>query len=233
MSEDVKLSSAVIPEPTDVRFSTRSLLVMMAVTAVAATALGAFLRQFPAEAQARLWIWWGALVAIMFLVAGIFATLRFRAERKAGRVLFRLVPHSYFFPRAPRLATILVGSLLLASAPGMWVFGSFVLAAPDARWWTQLLNWGTFYTLFASGLGLTYFWWHARIRLAENGVVVRHEFVPWENVQMCYWDACYPNVVVMWFEFHRKISALVRAEERKTMSELLEEKLGDRAPSKS
>jgi hypothetical protein len=38
---------------------------------------------------------------------------------------------------------------------------------------------------------------------------------------------------VMWFEFHRKISALVRAEERKTMSELLEEKLGDRAPSKS
>jgi hypothetical protein len=220
-------STAVSAEPTDVRFSTRSMLVIMAVTAVAATALGSFLRCFPAEAQLRLWIWWGSLIAVMAAIVAISARLRFRAEKKAGRVLFQLAPHSYFFPKAPRLAACLIGALLLASAPAFWVFGSFFVAKPNPKEWTQMLNWGTFYSLVGSGSGMTYLWWHGRIRLAENGVVIRHEFVPWQNCKSYYWDACYPNILVM--QLNRPTAVCVPAETRDAVTDLLKAKLGDDA----
>jgi hypothetical protein len=215
-----------LPEPTDVRFSMLSMLVITAVIAVVATALGAFLRRFPAEAQVRLWVYWGILVALLAGIALFNACLRYVAEKKAGRVLFQLVPHSYFFPRAPRLASILIGTFLVASAPAMWVGGSFFVAKPNASEWMQALNWGTFYGLFGSGLGIAYFWWHKRIRLCENGVVIRHNFAPWQDLKQYYWDAVYRDVVVMQF-LRQKTAIRVPPEMRDAVAALLKPKLHD------
>ena len=98
------LSDEALSEPshdvTEVRFGMRSMLIAMAVVAVVMTALGAFVRQFPAEAELRLAIYWGILALMLLAIFAYTGRKRYRAERQAGHVHFRLVPHSYFFPRA-------------------------------------------------------------------------------------------------------------------------------------
>lgn len=215
-----------LAEPTDVRFNMRSMLVITAIAAFVATALGAFLRRFPADVQVRLWVYWGILFALLGGISLFNACLRYLAEQKAGRVFFQLVPHSYFFPGAPRFASILVGTFLIISAPAMWVWGSFIIAKPNTSEWLQALNWWTFYGLFGSGLGIAYFWWDKRIRLCENGVVIRRDFAPWQDLKQYYWDAIYRDVVVM--QFVRKKTAIrVPQEMQDAVAALLRQKLHD------
>jgi hypothetical protein len=225
-------STAVRPDVTDVRFSMRSMLMFTALVAVLAAALGAFVRRFPAAAQPRLWVFWGILAALLIALALVHACLRYRAEKEGGRVLFQLVPHSYFFPRAPRLATILVGAFFTAAAPVTWVAESFIIGMANPKLWSEVLNWGTIASVFASGLGISYFWWHRRIRLGENGILVRHNFVPWEECRRWYWDACYRDVVVMEFESRGRIAARVPADECAMVERVLQDTLGTASRSR-
>ena len=134
-------TKAVLPERTDVRFSMRAMLTVMAVTAVMATALGAFIRLFPAESQWLLWIYWGFLLLLVFVIVAASARFRYQAERKAGRVLFLLVPHTYFLPCAPRVASTLVGASYVASVLAMWVAGSFIVVLPARSEWMTACIW--------------------------------------------------------------------------------------------
>lgn len=92
----------------DVRFSTRALLIIMAVVAVAATSLGAFVRSFPEDVRLKLAAYWGGLIIIIMGVTIYHARRRFIAEKKAGRVLFVLPTHRYFLPRAPRASMLML-----------------------------------------------------------------------------------------------------------------------------
>lgn len=210
----------VTSDATEVRFSMRALLVLTAIGAVASASLGAFIRRFPADARPRLVVFWGILAVAMAAITLFLAWRRRRAERNAGHVILQLVRHSYFFPRQPTWALNLAGALSLAIAPAMWVMGSFIIAKGVPPVWWSFMNYGTIYSLFMSGAGITFFWWR-RIRLCENGVVVRNRFLPWTACQHWYWDACYKNALVMEFNRYGRLAVNVPAEERSAAEAIL------------
>lgn len=223
MSSSEKTADATSPrDATEVRFSIRSALIAMAVVAVVTTALGAFIRQFPTDAQLRLAIYWGFLAAILLALFAYHARRRYVAESKAGRVLFELVRHSYFLPNAPRLATTLVGIVSLLAAPVVWIDGSYSIAIGSPL---HLSSWQFIYATAAcvatSGAGITYFWWR-RVRLAENGLVLRSRFIPWEACSRWYWEACSKDVAVISCQPRSNIALRVPPQDREAIVALLE-----------
>jgi hypothetical protein len=176
---------------TEVRFSIRSLLIVMAGIAAATTAIAAFIRRFPADARLRLAAYWSVAAAVLLGLVIYQARRRYVAESKAGQVRFLLHRHSYFFPRAPWLATGLFGafSLLLALFAG----AISTIGLADTRGWFNLD--ATIFAWIFAATGIAAMWWR-RVRLAEHGVVVRNEFVRWDECRW-YWDACNKDVLVI------------------------------------
>src|SRR5262249_32802848 len=82
-------------DSTEVRFGTRGMLVMMAVVAACATAFGAFVRLFPEDARWHVVGFWAVLIVILAGLTIVLARRRYVAEKKVGRTLFELAPHSY------------------------------------------------------------------------------------------------------------------------------------------
>jgi hypothetical protein len=201
-------------EPTDVRYGTRSLLVAMATFAVALTALSALLQSFPADMRPQLAVSWLVLFLILGACVAYNARRRYLAEKQAGVVRFRLVPHSYWFPRMPSLARALLGTLLLIYAPVIWLGMSLIAVAEDTPVWTQAFNWHTYFAIWASASGMNYLWWHRKVRVCEHGLVVRHKFIPWGDCRRWYWDAVYRDVIVVGYNQNEKVALKTPTEER-------------------
>jgi hypothetical protein len=206
---------------TDVRYGTRSLLIGMAAVAATLTALGAFIRLFPADVRPRLVVHWGILFAMLAACVAYNARRRYVAEKKAGTVRFLLTPHNYYFPRMPRFARVVVGTFLLLCGPALWVAESFLIAENANNLWMQLLNWQTYLGAAASGAGMTYLWWHRKVRVCDQGLVVRHSFAPWKDCRRWYRDACYRDVIVLEFQKHGRTAVKVPDTDRTSMEALL------------
>lgn len=208
--------------PTDVRFSTRALLFIMAVVAVAATALGAFVRSFPPDRQLSVAVYWCILVVIIIGVTIYHARRRFVAERQAGRVLCVLPTHSYLMPRVPWIGTALVGAFFVALGPAMWIGNSVLLEQSSLM--QAVFNWGTYCGASVTGMGITMLWWR-NVRLTEHGIVVRSEFITWESSPRWYWDACNKNVLVIENKIVGRVAAQVPEENRADMQSRMDEKV--------
>jgi len=212
-------------DATDVRFSMRSMLISTAVIAAGCTAFGIFLKQFPRDAQSRILIFWGVILAIWLGIVLLMARRRYLAEQHAGAVQFELVPYSYFFPKAPRFAAMMAGTFLLALAPAMAVAYSFAIASAKAHTWWFALDLNSYFIVFGSAAGVTYFWWGRRIRFGDHGVVLRYRYLPWENFRRWYWDPCHRGAIVMEFQQGQRVAAGVPSDQRETVEALLNEKL--------
>jgi hypothetical protein len=191
--------------PTEVRFSVRSLLILMAVVAPATALLGFALRHVDEASQSRFALCSGCAVLIFIAGAVHFAWRRRRAELLAGHVFFELVAHSYFLPRWPRVASMLAGvALLLCFLPALMAVYFVATGAVPAFNWANItmyvvLYW-YLYGMWRPITGLTYIWWGGRFRFCEHGIVIRHKFVPWERLASFYrfyWDAVDRNVCVL------------------------------------
>jgi hypothetical protein len=200
------------------------MLIAMTVVAVLCTAIGAFIRRFPVEAQPRLTLYWCILLALFAACFALNARRRYVAEKKAGPALFQLTPHSYLFPKSPRVARIFIGSFLLALGPMCGFIVSFDIADGPLEW-LHVLNVQSISGLIGAGIGITYLWWHRKVRLTERGLIVRHKFVPWKYLRKYYWDACYRNVIVLQFQEPQSVVANVPAEDRAAVETLLAQKM--------
>jgi len=209
---------------TEVRYSLRAMLIATAAVAVAATAIGVFIRTFPEDVHFQLAIYWGLLAAILVALYAFHASRRFHAERAAGRVDFRLTRHSYFLPNAPNLANYFWGLLLLCAGPGIGIVRSFAIAE-NGSVRAAFPNYGTIACLIASGYGITLLWWK-RIQLCERGIIDRNDMIPWQNCQRWYWDACNKNVAVLVVEKGGNIAAKVPPDDREAVATLLHAKVG-------
>jgi hypothetical protein len=145
-------------------------------------------------------------------------------------VWFRLVPHSYYLPRVPTIARVLLGVVLLLTAPAFWVALSFLIVRENMAAWTLLFNWQTYVAIAASASGLNYLWWHGKVRVCEAGVVVRHKFFPWSACRRWYWDACYRDVIVLEYDQHPKVALNVPAEERAAVEAFVSSRSLSKAP---
>jgi hypothetical protein len=196
---------------TDVQFSTRSLLIIMAVVAVAATSLGVFIRSFPEDVRLSLAAYWSFLIVTIIGVIIYHARKRYIAEQQAGRVLFILPTHSYFLPRIPQASRLILATLFLIIGPALWIENSLLIAQGD--WKLVWISYCTYLGPVTTGTGITMFWWR-NVRLAERGVVIRSKFVPWVKTKHWYWDACDKNVVVIESREFGKIAAIVEPKDR-------------------
>jgi hypothetical protein len=212
--------------PTDVRFSIRSLLILTVVIAVGATLLASQLHRFDSAQQTRLLAYWMVIVAAASATIFYFARARCRAETSGGGVLFVLVPHSYFLPQAPRAASIIAGTALLVCAAGIWSMESIMAAGAKST--SDWLN-ATFYANalwgMSSTVGITYIWWGRRIRFCEKGIVIRHLFIPWDEIRLFYWDAVNRNACVLETSppRHRRVAATVPLGDRAAIELLMNE----------
>jgi hypothetical protein len=211
----------IINAATDVQFGTRALLIIMSVVAVAATALGAFIRSFPEDVRVSLATYWGFLVVTFFSAIIYHARKRYIAEQQAGRIMFTLRRHSYFFPRKPAMGTLVLGLMLVAYAPAWWVLGSFKIARHGLLSGLEL---GDIYGPIAAGVGVTVFWWK-QLRLAEKGLVVRSKFISWGCTNRWYWDACNKNVAVISGDKIESLAILIPPKDRPAVESLLREKV--------
>jgi hypothetical protein len=209
------------PEPSDVRFSIRSLLAIMVAVAFAAALFGTVLRRLDSPTQRAAVLLFGALAFLFVGATVVVGLLRYRAEQRAGCVLFRLARHSYFTPRAPRIAAIAGGAALLALGVLIWgIYASIVMFdtrspnnptghGPAEAFVGGLygIGWGG---LFVT-MGIGAIWWSHRIRLCERGLVTGFRFVSWEQCGKYYWDACYPNVLVLAWSAEKQRRAIAQA----------------------
>ena len=228
-----KPNAAVSKDATDVRFSIRAMLIVMAVVAVATSAVAAYIRSFPANLRMELTLYWGVLPALLVALFVFHAWRRRKAELIAGRVLLELDRHSYFLPHTPRLATTLVGILSLLAAPAMWIVGSRYIASgrPLSAWLWQF-NYGTVSCVVASGSAVTFFWWR-RVRLADNGLIARSQYFPWTVCNRWQWDGHFTNVAVVFTTTRGKIAFEVPEQERAAVEALLKRQVYARFKEKA
>jgi hypothetical protein len=217
---------------TEVRFSIRSVLILMAVLAGLISALGAFIRRFPPESRLRLGLYWGCLAALMVAMFIYTGHRRFTAEAKAGRVLFRFVPHSYMFPRAHGWTHMLMGIGCLAFAPAVWVAYSFWVGDPTKPAWQGVGNINVVYALMSAAAGFSFIWWR-RIVVSENGLIIRNNFVPWGDCLSWYWDACNRDVVVVRTTIQSMTAMKVPAGDRSAIEQLLSTSCGSNDGSRN
>jgi hypothetical protein len=204
-------------DATDARFGIRTVLIVMTVLAVVFTALSAFIRHFPAAVQLRISIFWCVQGALVVAVIIYHMRRRYLAESKAGHVLFAPYTHSYFLPRARGVARIGIAIFLLAMSLLYWIGLSYSMAASAPN---QYQLWFDPYGLCAIAGGLTCLWWQ-RVRLAENGIVIRSRFIPWSVCRRWFWDACNHNVAVINSEPQTHIALVVTPKERTGIETLL------------
>jgi hypothetical protein len=204
--------------PTDARFTVRALLLLMSLLAVGATIFGFILRQFSELEQFRAVVILLVVAAILVACVAFVVRKRRRLERDAGVPRFVLVPHSYLFPRAPRLVTRIAGtSALVLGAFGLVMIGAVAWIGPT-RNVSPSLAWNGLMALSACSFGISALWWNRGTRLCDGGLLVHDKFLPWDKFQRCYWDACYRDVLVLetWIavrvpaEIREQVEAFVR-----------------------
>jgi hypothetical protein len=216
-----------VPEDdaTEVRFGMRSVMIVMTGVALVLTVIGVQIRRFPADTQLRLSIYWGVFAALLLVMCLIYARRRYEAEKNAGRILFQFTPHSYFLPRVPRFAAILVGVSLVFFGLIIWAAGASAIAEND---WLSSVGKGAWQLIFCAVLpaatGIKFLWWHRKVRFCENGVLVRDKSLPWNTYRRFYWDAYYRKVIVVQWSEGGNTAVRVPRNERERVEAMLQEK---------
>jgi hypothetical protein len=177
----------VRPESTDVRFTTRALLVVMALLALVAAAAGPLVRALAPDERIRFLAAcgvWTAMVAMWIFVA---ARRRLAVEKLAGKALLRLPIYgtSYRWRRVNAfLLSMLIAGFGLGSMLG--VAAQSVVATTIGGGLASAL-----YSLVLSAVtahSVTLWWWGHEARLSEIGVRWDRRLFNWSNLNHC-WDS--------------------------------------------
>lgn len=188
MTDDLPANAP--PEPTEVRFRLRSLLISTAVVAVVAAIAGTYYRSVPPGVQARLNIVWGVVAILVALWLVVEALHRYRAERKVGAVIVRLPS-----PASSWTRIIGAGVIILI---GLGYLGlTSVVSAPTPGSGISLGE--CFSSAFLPALcisaGISGLWWHGTARVCQNGVLAGRQLLLWSHVVDARWQYWPPDTL--------------------------------------
>jgi hypothetical protein len=181
------MSDAVIPpttaaDATDVRFSTRSLLVAMMGVAVAAAILGPYFRGIPVEDRWRVAARWSLFAAVAGVQITRFAIKRMRLERIAGPTIVSVPWRGSATGHAGRWGTYVGGLFFIAAGLCYALFS-------DYNSFQQGGFHGVFsflvYPLVAGtfiAMGIMLLWWHRAAQFRANGFLYGLRLMPWTHV---------------------------------------------------
>jgi hypothetical protein len=172
MSDETGESTATA-QPTDVRFSTRSLLMVMVGVALAASALGPYFRNLKPEERTPIAALWSVCGVFVLTWVGYHARTRYQLERQAGRTIMAFI----------------VGGCLWIAAGIYWLLmsGEELSRAQSSGspLWSILFR-GVFSAMFIA-LGIATIWWNQRIQLREHGVLRGLKLLRWSHVTSNTW----------------------------------------------
>ncbi len=236
MPEDVPKSApceSQPPEPTDVRFGMRGLLLTMATVAMGAAALGPYFRGLAPEARGPVAVVWGACGVIVLLLVGYHARTRIRLERQAGRTILALTSRGIFGLAARPWLIIISGVLWI----GIGLYYLAVAAngfrgAAGVREPVIISVMPCLLSATLVSMGITSIWWNRTAQLREHGVLRGLRLLRWTHITSHRW-----HVGAVTFEGvdqrHKdmQLTAIVAADERKQVFDLLVQKLSARVLS--
>jgi hypothetical protein len=232
-SENVP-QTTVPPEPTDVRFGMRGLLLTMTAVAIGAGTLGSYFRNLPPDARGEVIAMWAICGVMVLSLVGYHARTRLRLERLAGRTICAITPRAKFGFAVKPWITILIGFMWIAG--GLYYLAMIALAArrgptvgrePFALSLIPCVVSGAFISF-----GIITIWWYRSVQLREEGVLQGLRLLRWTHITNHRWE----NGAVLFQgvdQRHRdvQLAAVVTAEQREAVDRLLARKFSaaDRA----
>jgi len=183
-------------EPTDVRFSIRSLLLVMVPVAVLAAVAGQYVRRFEPRQQIQAVIAWAGwfLLAIGWLA--LTARKRLRVEKLAGRTIIRLP--IYGMNPIWRVITRYMFSAYLMSI-GVFVLIEIADRAAErpsvSAALLTLLYPDSLFTAWLLAICAALWWWPHDIRLCDDGALSHQQVIRWPDAGE-RWDPDYDAVTV-------------------------------------
>ena len=187
MSDQYEATDAT-PEPTEARFTLRSILIVMAVVALIVAALGPWIRALAPEERQRLFLVAGLWLVSTFAGVGIQIFRRSKLERMAGRTLLRLpksddtVPEGGYHPRLHGLwaaiasagfALLATWTVLEASRPDMFTVVAGLAMTANSAW--------------CATRAFSAFCWGDFVRVGELGVLHGEQILRWDHVLKQEW----------------------------------------------
>lgn len=185
---DEPSQSVAAPEPTDVRFSTRALLIVTVAVALAASALGPYFRGLAPDKRAPVAAMWGVCWLFVLTWVGYHGRTRYQLERQAGRTILALSPRGRWIRNARPWLTILGGSLWV----GLGLY--YLVMAPEdfdrpQGFRSQMFS-IVFRGLFSAmiiTLGIVTIWWNQKVQLREHGVLRGLRLLRWSHITDRRW----------------------------------------------
>ena len=219
--------TTVPPEPTDVRFGMRGLLLTMTAVAIGAGALGSYFRNLPPDSRGEVITMWAICGVMVLSLVGHHARTRLRLERLAGRTICAITPRAKFGFAAKPWMTALMGFMWIAG--GSYYLAMFALAArrgpPIGREPFAVSLIPCFFSGALISFGIATIWWYRSVQLREEGVLQGLRLLRWTHITNRRWK----NGAILFQgvdQRHRdvQLAAIVLADQRETVNRLLAEK---------
>jgi hypothetical protein len=180
MSEKtVQISSDI--EPTDVRFSMRSLLVATLLSGIAAAVIAPSFRLIQAENIGLAAALWGLFFSLAILRTIRFARQRFQLEMTAGGLLVASQWRGTYTGHGWTCASFIVGLILIAMGIACIVVGHEIVNSNTGGKEIPIVLSGVFAGYCVSN-GIALIWWHRTAQFRENGFFYGLRLMPWAQV---------------------------------------------------
>jgi hypothetical protein len=219
-------------ESTDVRFNTRTLLLVMAVLALCAALVGPYVRGLQPEEQVRALVACGVWLTMITAWIFLAARRRFRIENLAGKALLRLP--IYGVADRWRRVRLYVLSTVLASYGLVCLFvvaEQAIRAASIGRAIVCAFHLPSLVMAALAAQSVALWWWSDHARLSEAGILWDRRLVGWTHAS-CSWDS---EREVLTFFGHDQHGADLRCDVGVSLAlhETVEAILKERLPEKS
>jgi hypothetical protein len=220
-------SAAPPPEPTDVRFSLKSLLILTVPLAIVCAVGGLIVRRLSSEVQTQVLSCGAAWLVVVVVWLGYYARTRYKIDRIAGVTLMILPPISWTGDATSESRRI-IGSCFLMGMGVLVTIGVFplLLRTGDVHemWATVMITAVIGASITATGA--TQIWWRKSIHFRQHGIVQGIQFFRWDHILNLAWDALDPGLTIQAINqrgMDGSVKAAVSADDRDRVQNILDE----------
>jgi hypothetical protein len=241
MTSESQTAATQVSEPTEARFSTRSLFIGMAVVAVLAAIVGPLVRALEPPKQVRLLATLALWLAATLACIAYQARRRFEAERMAGATLLRL---PMFDPKVGTATPTrwwfhLFGCAFVSLIMLLFVSQAVLQPPGNPEPWHYLFVFGLYgsMSIWWAARTVTLFWWRSAIRFCDHGILWDGRLVRWPYIIQRRWSGTDESVLEIKGIDQRNVElgwkVPVPADRRDMVRALLEEKMPEALPAPS
>jgi hypothetical protein len=215
------------PEPSDVRYGMRGLLLTMTAVAAGTAVLGSTVRGASVESRTHIAANCGVCALVVLGCVGYYARLRFRLEQLAGHTILVLAPRGTLGIAARPWMTMLAG--LFWVGLGLYFLAVMAIDAtmPPGNRAPFIVS---LFPCVISGalisMGIATMWWKRKVQFRDHGALWGVRLLRWTHVTDQRWDGA--SVILDGVDQrHRdmQLAAVVKAGKCSAVRRLLAQKI--------